>query len=162
MRGGSGPSLDLRASVGIEAARATRNTEENPLNADSQVVEAEVRVGEETVQYRRAGTGTPVLLLHASMSPGETGAGGEADTFASLSRRYRVFQPLTPIPVTPDNAEKWLRGVVEALGLIAPAVVADPELAPVLARLVHDNRGFVGRVVFPARRGPADEIWEGL
>jgi len=132
------------------------------LNVDTRVVEAEIQVGDERVQYRRAGTGAPVLLLHAILSPNEGEGGTEAETFASLARTHRVYEPMTSVPVTPADAEKWLRGVVEGLGLIAPIVVADPELAPVLARLVRENAGIVGQVIFPARIGPAGDIWEGL
>jgi hypothetical protein len=132
------------------------------LNVDTQVVEAEIQVGDETVRYRRAGSGAPVLLLHATMSPNEGGGASEVEAFASHARTHRVFQPMTSVPVTPADAEKWLRGVVEGLGLIAPIVVADPELAPVLARLVRENAGIVGQVIFPARIGPAGDIWEGL
>jgi hypothetical protein len=133
------------------------------LNADAQVVEAEIQVGEETVRYRRAGTGAPVLLLHANPpGSGERMAGTEWDAFVTLARGHRVFQPLTGVPITPDAAEKWLRGVVEGLGLETPAVVADPDLAPALARLVRENGGFVGRVIFPVRDGPADDFLAGV
>jgi len=126
---------------------------------DSQVVEAEIQVGKETVKYRRAGTGAPVLLLQAPF-PGPLGR-GEVDTFVALARESRVFQPMTPIPRGRDHAERWLRGIVEGLGLVTPDVVADPELAPSLARLVRQNGGFVGRVTFLAGIGPANEIRAG-
>jgi len=130
---------------------------ESPLNmksssnGDSQIVEAEIQVGDETVRYRRAGTGAPVLLLQVRR-PGPSGMGEtiEVDTFAALARGHRVFQPTTPIPRSRDHAERWLRGVVEGLGLVTPGVVADPELAPALARLVRQNGGFVGQVTFLA------------
>jgi len=121
------------------------------LNADSQIVEAEIQVGEETIRYRRAGTGAPVLLLQVRRpGPAGTGEDIEVDTFAALARGHRVFQPTTPIPRSRDHAERWLRGVVEGLGLVTPDVVADPELAPALARLVRQNGGFVGQVTFLA------------
>jgi len=136
---------------------------ENPLNmkssanVDSQIVEAELQVGDETVRYRRAGTGAPILLLQVRR-PGPDGMGEgiemgkeiEVDTFAALARGHRVFQPMTPIPRSRDHAERWLRGVVEGLGLVTPDVVADPDLAPALARLVRQKGGFVGHVTFLA------------
>jgi len=117
------------------------------LNADPKVIEAELRLGEVTVPYRRAGTGAPVLLLQ---EPGPTPWGSGATTFDTLSQRYRVFQAMTPIPRRRDHAERWLQGVVEGLGLVMPDVVADPALAPILARLVRQNRGLVGQVTFLA------------
>jgi len=134
---------------------------EGPLDARWQVVEAKIQVGEETVEYRRAGTGVPVLLLHAAPpKPGEGGGSPEGEAFTALARRHRVFQPMTPIPLNQDDAENWLRGVVEGLGLVTPDVVADPELAPPLARLVGEKGGFVGRVIFLAGNRTADDPWE--
>lgn len=124
---------------------------ETSLNADSTIVEAEIRVGTATIRYRRAGTGAPVLLLQQPGSgSGEWEDGTEVDVFVALSQRHRVFQPLTPIPRRRDHAENWLRGVVEGLGLVMPDVVADPGLAPTLARLVRQEGGIVGRVTFLA------------
>jgi len=156
-----------------ERPRAQSKNMENPLNrksssnGDSLIVEAELQVGVETVRYRRAGTGAPVLLLQVRR-PGPAGMGkgietdednavGEdiaGDTFAALARGHRVFQPTTPIPRSRDHAERWLRGVVEGLGLVMPDVVADPELAPALARLVRQKGGFVGQVTFLAGTEP--------
>jgi len=136
---------------------------ESPVNADRKVVEATIQVGGETVEYRRAGTGAPVLLLQAT-PPGHTKGGADTETepFSALARSHRVFQPITPIPLSQDAAERWLQGVVEGLGLITPDVVADPELAPALARLVGEKGGFVGRVVFLAGKGQAGDLWSGL
>ncbi len=131
---------------------------ESPLNTELQVVEAEIQVGEETVRYRRAGTGAPVLLL-GGRHPESVGERGsvEAEIFHALARSHRVFQPTTLIPRDQDAAERWLQSVVEGLGLITPEVVADAELAPALARLVSQSGGFVGRVIFLAREGPTHQ-----
>ena len=122
------------------------------------MVEAEIQVGEETVRYRRAGTGAPVLLL-GGRHTGPIGEAGSimADLFHELARDHRVFQPTTLIPRDQDAAERWLQSVVEGLGLITPEVVADAELAPALARLVSQNAGFVGRVIFLAREDPTHQ-----
>jgi hypothetical protein len=116
-------------------------------------VEAEVQLGDASVRYLRAGQGSPVLLLLEDPA-GEDRPG---ETFRALARDHRVFQPLCQVPLGRDEAERWLRGLVEGLGLRAPDLVAPAELAPLLARLVRRNGGFVGRVVFLAPAGEADE-----
>jgi hypothetical protein len=125
-------------------------TETEPTGG-MEVVEAEVRVGGKAVRYLRAGHGSPVLLL---------GDGGPdappGDLFRDLAREHRVFRPLGPIPRGRDEAEDWIRGMVEGLGLRTPHVVAGGELAPRLARLVRRNGGFVGRVVFLPAGGHTD------
>lgn len=115
------------------------------------VIEAEVQVGDRTVRYLRAGRGSAVLLLLGPSEPGNT----ESAAFSTLARDHRVFRPTTGIPGERSEAERWLSGLVEGLGLHAPDVVAAPELAPLLARLVRRNDGLVGQVLFlaPRRRG---------
>ena len=122
------------------------------------VVEAEIQVRGVSVRYLRAGRGTSVLLLLGD--PVDEPRAGDA--FASLARNHRVFRPLGPIPCGRDEVEHWLRGLVEGLGLRAPDVVADARLAPLLARLVRRNGGFVGRVVFLAPPGEGGEGRAGL
>lgn len=155
---GNGPSHGLHASVAAlrsglcPGCTFTPTNGETPLNAELQVTVAEIQVGGERVQYRRAGTGAPVLFLQGPHPVQVQEAVGE-DVFLALARRHRVFQPTTPIPRNRDDTEKWLQGVVEGLGLMTPEVVADPELAPALARLVSQNGGFVGRVIFLVGQG---------
>jgi hypothetical protein len=122
------------------------------------VVEAEIQVGGVSVRYLRAGRGTSMLLLLGD--PVDEPLAGNA--FASLARHHRVFRPLGPIPRGRDEVEHWLRGLVEGLGLRSPDVVADARLAPLLARLVRRNGGFVGQVVFLAPREEGGERGGGL
>lgn len=106
-------------------------------------VEAELEVGGTRIRYRRAGTGAPALLLGV-----DPGAGDPA--FEELARSFRVYLLLGGPPLRRGEAEAWLHGVIEGLGLFEPELYADPALAPVLSRLVTRNRGLVGRVTFLA------------
>jgi hypothetical protein len=117
------------------------------------IVRAEIQVGDDTVPYERAGRGSPVLLL---LSDGAAEAWPGA-TFEALARDRRVYHPKVPMPRSRNDAERWIRGLVEGLGLGAPDVVADAELAPLLARLVRTNGGLVGQVLFLPPTEEADE-----
>jgi hypothetical protein len=115
------------------------------------IVEAELHIGQERVRYIRAGEGSVVLLLRASRRGPEDDL---QDTFHRLAQRHRVVAPVEPPPGRRDEAERWLRGVVEGLGLRFPEVHAEAALAPLLSRFVRRNGGLVGRVVFlPAEVG---------
>jgi hypothetical protein len=139
----------MEGEDGVEDGAGTDST------GGMEVVEAEIRVGGRAVRYLRAGRGSPVLLLGEGGSDAPPGA-----VFQALAREHRVFRPLGPIPRSRDEVEGWLRGLVEGLGLRTPQVVAGGELAPLLARLVCRNGGFVGRVVFLPPGGEADG-WRG-
>jgi hypothetical protein len=115
------------------------------MNEDSGVVEAELQVGQARIRYLRAGEGPVVLLLRASRG----GPGDDlGDTFHLLTAEHRVVAPVEPPPGRRAEAERWLRDVVEGLGLRSPEVLADAALAPLLSRFVRRNVGLVGRVVF--------------
>jgi len=135
--------------AGGAAGRRGEGRDDETRAAD--VMAAEVRVGGEVVHYLRSGQGPPVLLL--LKDPGSRAP--EGSTFAALARDHRVVQPLSPLPRGRDEAEDWICGLVEGLGLRTPDLVASPELAPLLARLVRRNGGLVGQVLFlsPRRRG---------
>ncbi len=115
------------------------------------MIEAVVQTnGSETV-YRRAGSGRPVLLLVRDAALRDR-------LLSDLSGGCRVVAPVMPPEVAdaasgPARGEvgggpgadgdapfgAWLRGVIDGLGLSAPALVAGPELAPaVLAFAVAD------------------------
>jgi hypothetical protein len=121
------------------------------VNGNAGVVEAELQIGHRRIRYLRGGEGSVVLLLRAERDgPGDD----RWDTFHQLTARHRVVAPVEPPPSRRDEAERWLRGVVEGLGLRTPEVIADAELAPILSRFVRRNGGLVGRVVFlPAGEG---------
>jgi hypothetical protein len=121
--------------------------------SESEIVRAEIQVGNHTVSYERSGRGSPVLLL-LCQALAEVGPGA---TFQALAGSRRVYCPTVPIPRSRDEAERWIRGLVEGLGLGVPDVVADAELAPLLTRLVRRNGGLVGQVLFlPSSRPPAE------
>lgn len=110
-------------------------------------VEAVVEVDGEEIRYRRAGQGSPVLLLRSGARVG-SGTGEVDALFRELASGRRVIEPLTPLPTRRGAADRWLRGLIEGLGLTAPEVMAEPALAPLLTRFVGRNGGAVGRVVF--------------
>jgi hypothetical protein len=122
------------------------------IDESNGIVKAEIQVGNHSVPYERSGHGSPVLLLLA---------GGAAEarpgaTFQALARTRRVYRPTGPIPRSRDEAERWIRGLVEGLGLGVPDVVAEAEFAPLLARLVRRNDGLVGQVLFLCQATDAD------
>jgi hypothetical protein len=108
------------------------------------IVKAEIQVGNDTVSYERAGSGPPVLFL--LLDGGEEEWAGA--TLQALARNHRVYRPKVPIPRGRAEAERWIRGLVEGLGLRAPDVIAEADLAPLLSRLVRRNGGLVGQVIF--------------
>lgn len=116
----------------------------------ARIVTAVVQVGDETVPYERAGRGSPVLLLPCDA----VYEAWHRETFEAMAWKRRVYRPTVPMPRRRDQAERWIQGLVEALGLRVPDVVAEAELAPVLSRLVRRNGGFVGQVLFLQPRRP--------
>jgi hypothetical protein len=126
-------------------------------------VEAVVQVEGEEIRYRRAGRGPAVLLLRRS-SPGVISTGGvssggllEGDSlFRELAETQRVIAPLSPPPGRRGAMERWLRGIIEGLGLQAPDLVAEASMAPLLSRFVGRSGGAVGRVVFLAEEESGD------
>ena len=117
------------------------------MTRQDEPLEAEVEAGGSRIPYLRAGTGLPALLLRARPTPGDPG-------LPELARTYRVHLILHPPPPGGDEAEDWLRRVIEGLGLREPEIFADAALAPTLSHLVARNGGLVGRVIFMT--GPAD------
>jgi hypothetical protein len=108
---------------------------------------AEVQVGTRVTAYRRAGRGTPVLLL-------SLGSGADWDElFAWLAREFRVIQPALPAGVEADALHDWLQEVIEGLGLDRPLLLADDGSMPVADGFVSNRPGLAaGAVSFAAVR----------
>lgn len=122
-------------------------------------IEAVVQAGAVETHYRRAGCGAPVLLLFP---------GGAADPLAALlfdrlARRFRVIAPLPPACVgagasaggeaTPVS--RWLRDLIDGLGMSRPALVADESLGVAALGFSLMDPGRAGALV-AVSRDPAD------
>jgi pimeloyl-ACP methyl ester carboxylesterase len=88
-----------------------------------QAVEATVQTSSAETRYRRLGRGPTVLLLCAG---GIEGAAG-ALLAASLAERFRVIVPHPPAEPHPP-VTRWLRELIDGLGLDRPRLVADEAL----------------------------------
>lgn len=103
-----------------------------------------LQTGTTETQYRRAGHGPPVLLLFAEGSADELGA----HLFDRLAAGFRVIAPTCPAGV---EIADWLRDLIEGLGLIRPAIVADEPFALASLGLSMQEPDRVGAVVVIAR-----------
>lgn len=101
-----------------------------------------LRTGTTETPYRRAGQGPSVLLLFAEGN--ELGA----QLFERLAARFRVIAPLLPSGV---EVASWLRELIEGLGLIRPAIVADEPFGVASLSLSMQEPDRVGAIVVLAR-----------
>ena len=79
---------------------------------------AEVRVGDHVTRYVRRGSGSPVILLGASVNGGSIWP----TLVETLSARHRLVIPETP-KTEPDVAA-WLRSFMEGIGVSSVVLVA--------------------------------------
>ena len=79
---------------------------------------AEVRVGDHVTRYVRRGSGSPVILLGASVN----GSSIWPMLVDALASRHRLVIPETP-KAEPDVAA-WLRSFMEGIGVFSVALVA--------------------------------------
>lgn len=111
-------------------------------------IHALVQIGSVETPYLRGGCGAPVLLLRSLAYADGSGRTREEDAvFQALAQTFRVISPLVPPPGVKSEGERWLRDVIDGLGLDRPAVVADAALAPLLFRFAFRDRGRIGTVV---------------
>lgn len=90
--------------------------------------EALLVTGATETSYHRAGAGAPVLLLF----PGGLADPLGARLFERLADRFRVIAPVQPAEVGKGGAvpvSKWLRDLVDGLGLVRASIVADEPCA---------------------------------
>lgn len=93
------------------------------------MIEAVVQVGALETRYLRCGRGPSVVLLLADApDPGAV---------ARLAADHRVIIPTPPVPpLAPGDLERWLRGLIEGLGLEQPVLALAPGLARLAPRLL--------------------------
>lgn len=123
---------------------------------------ATLDIGGSRIRYKRAGSGTPVLLLH--------GWGGSIESFEP------VFQALSPafdtvaidfpghgqssLPPVPWNVSDFLSltiGVMDALGLKQPHIVAHSFGGRVTIKLAAEHPDRAGKLLFTAGAGVASK-----
>jgi pimeloyl-ACP methyl ester carboxylesterase len=106
-------------------------------------IQAVVQVGPVEVAYRRAGAGAPVVLLH----DGEHGAALAAALFDVLATRFRVIAPdAPPAAAAGVTLARWLRGLIDGLGLERPSIVAAEEVGVAVLAFAMDDPDRVDRL----------------
>jgi pimeloyl-ACP methyl ester carboxylesterase len=85
-----------------------------------QAVEATVQTSSAETRYHRLGRGPTVLLLCAGGIEGAVGA----LLAAGLAEHFRVIVPHPPA-APPPPVTRWLRELIDGLGLVRPHIVAD-------------------------------------
>jgi len=102
---------------------------------------AEVRAREHVIRYRRAGSGTPVLVL---VHPEVRATAAWSELVAALSDHFRVLIPEVP---TSCAAPEWLTGFLEGLGASTVDVIADDPLWLPAVQLALSGEDQVARLV---------------
>lgn len=121
-------------------------------------IRAVVQAGSTETRYCRAGSGAPVLLL---------GAGGMAGPFVlplfhALAGSFRVIAPEPPGDAGGDGVPvcRWLRDVIDGLGLARPSIVADESLGVACLSFALADPERVERLVLVRRDGALDDPLE--
>lgn len=128
----------------------------DPVQAPPQRAEAILQTGSTEIRYRRAGRGSPVILL----SREGVDAGLGAELFSWLAAGFRVIAPELPGMRSDPRPvmRSWLRDLIDGLGLASPGIVAD-ESAGVGAlefALLHPERTRGLVTVHPDPIDPSD------
>lgn len=114
-------------------------------------VMAALHAGPIETHYHRAGHGPALLLLFAQGLDDPLGAA----LFHGLSAHFRVILPMVPAAVqgaatpggAPVPASRWVRDLVDGLGLDRPGVVADEPFAGAVLAVMLAAPGRVGGAV---------------
>ncbi len=111
----------------------------NPDAVMQDVVEAIVQIGEVETPYRRAGRGRATLLLLDATQPDRD------RVFRRLAAEGLVIEPL----VLPDATDwpRWLRGVVDGLGLDRPDLAVSAGLEAGGRSFVETDPDRAGRLL---------------
>ena len=105
---------------------------------------AVLQVGAVETRYHRGGRGPALVLL---MAGGRAGPLGGA-LFDALCARFRVVAPVPPPEVgAAVPASRWLRDLLDGLGVERPLVVADEPLAGAVLAVMLAAPGRVGGAV---------------
>ena len=103
------------------------------------LVEAIVQMGSVETAYRRAGRGRPVLLLV------DLAQAARDRLFWRLAETAMVVEPALPPP--PGEWPRWLRGVVDGLGLDRPDLVVVESWVPAAEAFAREDPDRAGRIV---------------
>ena len=106
-----------------------------------EIIEATVQAGDTEIAYRRSGKGRPTILLR-----GEAGDPAPDPVLRALASKRMVVEPLG-LPPTAAERARWLRGVVEGLGLDRPDLVVSEGLAADARRFLAEEPHRVGEVL---------------
>ena len=109
---------------------------------------AEVRAHDRVTRYRRAGTGRPVLVLHAPDDPNPLWP----ELLETLGNGYRVIVPEPPSAGADLTA--WLTGFLEGLGTTSVRIVAAQPFCMAALELALLDAVGTTRIVLVAN-GPA-------
>jgi hypothetical protein len=123
-----------------------------PLPAARPETVAEVRAREHVIRYRRAGAGSPVLLL---IDGAERVSPTWMELIDALATRFRVIIPELDAPL-PHNAV-WLASFLEGLGAVAVDVVADDPFWLPAVQLALGEDELVARLVVVVHDSDDDE-----
>lgn len=107
----------------------------------SEVVEAIVQIADDEIPYRRAGRGGATLLLC------EPGQPEREAVFQRLATLGLVVEPLALPRPGPAEWARWLRGIVDGLGLDRPDLVVSPGLAAGARRFLEEDPQSGGSVL---------------
>lgn len=113
-------------------------------------VEAVLHCGGAEIPYRRWGHGPPLVVVGHAPVPS---LGVTEEERLSLAG-FRVLVPLVPLPGGAAQADRWMLGLLEGLGLERPGLVLDREAAGILNRFLHRHRERIGIVAILAGGDP--------
>jgi pimeloyl-ACP methyl ester carboxylesterase len=118
----------------------------SPESSSVPMIRAVVHAGGLETSYLRMGHGPTVLVLGVPPEARVTSADTRvalAD-LSALAESFRVIIPLVPPPEGRRDAERWLRDLIDGLGLDRPVLLAPAELAPLLLRMARRDPDRIG------------------
>jgi hypothetical protein len=109
--------------------------------------------GGSEIPYRRRGHGPPLLVV--TRHPGSPLDPVDEEALAVAG--FRVVVPLAPLPTAAPQADRWMLGLLEGLGLERPGLVLDREAAVVLQHFLQRHGERIGAVTILAGGEAAGE-----